>query len=98
MFWLLVLIISLSLLYFNLKSHNLNTYCLVKIEDKWFYGQKSSAIYFYTSADEVKDIKHIFDSIESNYDPTFEEIINNTNKKLLICKLGNWKNETNTHN
>jgi len=93
--WLCVLIISLTLLYFNLKDLNQNTYCFAKVNDKWFYGEKDKVIYFFTDNVEKRKIPMLFSNASKpNYKPTFEEMINNTNKDFIICSYGNWKNAT----
>lgn len=92
--WIIVLNTALLLLFFNLKSHNEQTYCFARVYDKWFYGHKTQVIPLYVPANEVRKIGVLFSNITSNYKPTFEEIIEN-DKEFIICQLGDWKNAKN---
>ncbi len=92
--WIVVLNVALLLLFFNLKSHNEQTYCFARVYDKWFYGHKQQVESLYVQAHEVRKIDFLFSNITSSYKPTFEEIIEK-NEEFIICQLGDWKNAKN---
>lgn len=93
--WIIVLNVSLLLLFFNLKLHNEQTYCFARVNDKWYYGHKINAENFYVSALQVRKIEFMFSNITSNYKPNFEEPMK-YDDEFIICKIGDWKNATNT--
>lgn len=90
-FWLFVLILSLTALYFNIKNFNEQTYCFAKVGSNWHYSKQHEAIQFYNEKYSMKKIDGVLNN-SGNYKPTFEEIIKYKNNYLLICKHGDWKN------